>query len=207
MLKENNPHRICTWDPDANCAHCKNQGLLRCRMDYAELTQFLLLSFNAFIPAVLGMILGGYATYLTGYAAFWVFFFGFFEIRILCSHCPFYAERGFVLHCLANYGSPKFWKYRPEPLNRLEKVALLAGIAVVFGYPLPFLILGRQYVLLAITAYAMLLWFFIMRRNACSKCVNFSCPFNCVPKRVVDEYLRCNEVMRAAWEASGYRLD
>jgi len=207
MVKERNPYHICTWDLDADCAHCENQGFLLCRMNYADLIQFILLTFNIFIPAIIGMILGGYAAYLIGYAVFWVFFFGFFEIRILCSHCPFYAEKGFILHCPANYGLPKFWKYHPEPMNWLEKVALLMGIAFLFGYPLPFLMLGRQFVLLAITGYAMVLWFFIMQKNVCSKCVNFSCPLNRVPKKVADGYLRRNEVMREAWEMSGYRLD
>jgi len=205
--KENNPYNICTWDPDADCAHCESRNLLLCRMNYADLIQFILLAFNIFIPAILGMILGGYAVYLIGYAAFWVLFFGFFEIRILCSHCPFYAERGFILHCPANYGLPKFWKYHPEPMIRLERAALLLGLAVLVGYPLPFLVLGRQWVLLFITAYALLLWLFVMQKNVCSRCVNFSCPLNRVPKGVVDDYLRRNQVMREAWEASGYMLD
>jgi len=207
MSTENNPHNICTWDADADSVHCQNQSLLMCRMDTSDLLHFLLITLNIFIPAILGMILGGYARYLIGYAAFWVFFFGFFEIRILCSHCPFYAEKGRILHCPANYGLPKLWKYHPEPMKRLEKAALLVCFIVLFGYPFPFLILGRQYVLLAITAYAVVLWLFVMLKNVCSKCVNFSCPLNRVPKKVVDDYLRRNEVMRQAWEASGYRLD
>jgi hypothetical protein len=206
MLKENNPYHICTWDPDADCAHCENQGLLLCRMNYAGLIQFLLLVLNIFIPAIGGMILGGYAVYLISYAVFWIFFFGFLEIRILCSHCPFYAEKGFVLHCPANYGLPKLWKYHPEPMNRLEKAALLVCFAILFGYPLPFLILGRQYILLAITSNAMALWLFVMQRHVCSKCVNFSCPLNRVPKRVADNYLRRNDGLREAWEASGAKM-
>jgi len=40
----------------------------------------------------------------------------------------------------------------------------------------------------------------------CSKCVNFSCPLNQVPKPMVDEYLERNPVMKEAWEGSGYKL-
>jgi hypothetical protein len=40
----------------------------------------------------------------------------------------------------------------------------------------------------------------------CSKCVNFSCPLNHVPKSMVDEYLERNPVMKEAWEKSGYKL-
>ena len=46
-----------------------------------------------------------------------------------------------------------------------------------------------------------------VRHTACSRCLNFSCPGNTVHKQVVDAYLRRNPVMRAAWEASGYRLE
>ena len=207
MPQENNPYHICTWDPDADCVHCENRDVLMCRIDTSDLLHFLLITLNIFIPAILGMILGGYAVYLIGYGAFWVFFFGFLEIRILCSHCPFYAEKSFVLHCPANYGLPKLWRYYPEPMKQWEKVTLLVCFAFLFGYPFPFLILGRQYVLLGITCYALLLWLFVMQKNVCSRCVNFSCPLNRVPKKMIDDYLRHNEVMREAWEAKGYELE
>jgi hypothetical protein len=41
----------------------------------------------------------------------------------------------------------------------------------------------------------------------CTSCVNFSCPLNTVPKPVIDEYLRKNEVMRKAWEESGWQIE
>ena len=44
-------------------------------------------------------------------------FFGFIETRVLCSHCPHYAEEGASLRCWANYGSPKLFKYRPGPMS------------------------------------------------------------------------------------------
>jgi len=204
---DRNPHHICTWEPESDCAACENQDKLICRMHTGDLVQFLLLVLNIFIPAVAGMILAGYGTWLVGYAAFWVFFFGFFEIRILCSHCPFYAERGFVLHCPANYGLPKFWRYHPEPMSRLEKGLLLISFVVLFGYPVPFLVLGGQYLLLLLTIVAGTVWLVVMLRNVCRRCVNFSCPLNRVPKEVVDSYLRRNDVMRQAWESCGYTLD
>ena len=39
------------------------------------------------------------------------------------------------------------------------------------------------------------------------KCVNFSCPLNTVPKPVVDAYLKKNDVMREAWERSGWQVE
>lgn len=40
----------------------------------------------------------------------------------------------------------------------------------------------------------------------CPHCVNFSCPLNRVPRRVVDAYLARNPVMREAWERCGWTL-
>jgi hypothetical protein len=52
----------------------------------------------------------------------------------------------------------------------------------------------------------MSVFFVILGKNTCSKCVNFSCFFSRVPKEVVDEYLKKNEVMRKAWEEAGYKI-
>jgi hypothetical protein len=38
----------------------------------------------------------------------------------------------------------------------------------------------------------------------CTRCINFSCPLNSVPKELVDIYLQHNPAMLAAWQASGY---
>jgi hypothetical protein len=46
-----------------------------------------------------------------------------------------------------------------------------------------------------------------LKRFYCPKCVNFSCPLNAVPKPHIDAYLKRNEVMRKAWEASGWMID
>jgi len=46
-----------------------------------------------------------------------------------------------------------------------------------------------------------------VRRTACNRCLNFSCPMNVVPKPAVDGYLPRNPEMRSAWEESGYQLD
>jgi len=46
-----------------------------------------------------------------------------------------------------------------------------------------------------------------LKNGFCSRCVNFSCGLNTVTKEVVDAYLRKNDVMRKAWEKTGYVLD
>jgi hypothetical protein len=158
------------------------------------------------LPSVIGVIRGGYGWYLLGWLAFGAVFFGFWEIRILCSHCPYYAERGHTLNCIANYGCPKVWKYHPEPISTSEKVQLIVGFAILGGYPFPFLILGQRYAMALIAVWALAMFFWSLRRYVCSQCVNFSCILNDVPKEIVDAYLERNPVMRRAWEDSGYRL-
>lgn len=58
----------------------------------------------------------------------------------------------------------------------------------------------------AVTLASSLSFFCVLRIYVCSSCVNFSCPMNTVPKKVVDEYLKRNRVMLEAWEKTGYRL-
>ena len=78
---------------------------------------------------------------------------------------------------------------------------LPSGIAVVAG-----MILGGQWLPLAIALSAIASSALNLRRNACVRCINFSCPVNAVLKSLVDAYRRRNPVMQEAWEASGYRL-
>jgi len=205
--KENNPHNICLANPESECINCTLPELLICRFDRGALVRFFI-SFMTFgIPAILGIILGGYGWFLVGWFVFWVIFFEFWEIRILCSHCPFYAEEGKTLRCIANYGSYKAWKYHPEPMNKSEKAQLLIGFAFLGGYPIFFLILGMQWIFLVLALIGLAFFFIRLLITTCPKCVNFSCPLNRVPKNVVDAYLKKNTVMREAWEKKGYKID
>ncbi|MGC9516721.1 MAG: hypothetical protein ACP5C3_03370 [Methanomicrobiales archaeon] len=178
---------------------------------------------------LLGTLLIGYLTSmwwpLIAYIAFYPIFLGIFEIRFLCSHCPYYSEEGNVLHCLANHGSLKIWKYQPGPMNSVERGLMYLTFAIIlvimpgaiYGYLL-WIILANLFLygnlvlimvvgLAIITIAAELGWLFVMYNYLCSKCVNFSCPFNRVSKKRVDEYLKKNKVMRQAWKDSGYKID
>jgi hypothetical protein len=146
------------------------------------------------------------------------------ETRLLCSHCPYWAEDSSTLHCWALPGSPKLWRYRPEPMNKWEKslITLLLLFVMVFpvaveGYGIWF-VASRYadfglYALLGIIGITItsimttLLFYYVLTSHFCSRCVNFSCPANSVPKQIVDAYLERNPVMREAWMKSGYRLD
>jgi hypothetical protein len=203
MASPNNPHDICTWRPASECVGCAVAGRLKCRFRLGDLFAGMFLAFA--LPAFIGVILSGYGWYLLGWVAFWLVFFEFWEIRILCSHCPYYAERGATLHCIANYGSLKLWNYHPEPMSTFEKVQLWIGFAILGGYPFPFMILGGQYLWAVVALWGLAMFFWTLRRYTCSRCVNFSCPLNSVPKKVVDAYLERNPVMQKAWESDRVR--
>ncbi|MHA2253995.1 MAG: hypothetical protein ACXAD7_26825 [Candidatus Kariarchaeaceae archaeon] len=216
---------ICTWDEKAECTTCDVKGKLDCKWNQNLLLRF----YKGGLPA---MLFGGIGFVIVGlmvnwiplfiYIAFWIFFFGFFEIRILCSHCPYYAEDGFILHCLANHGTIKVWKYHPEPMNVYEKIGFLAGALFFVLFPVITEVIGiyvifdniqsigiEIIVLIALSLLSFLsgIYFFVfLQRNICPYCVNFSCPLNKVAKELVDSYLTKNPIMREAWEASGYRI-
>jgi len=201
-----NPYDICTWRPASECEGCPLGERLKCRFRRGDLLHFMGLFGGFAFPTIIGVIQGGYGWWLLGWAAFCLLFFELWEIRILCSHCPYYAEKGHTLHCIANYGSLKIWKYHPEPMNRAEKVQLWIGFAILFGYPFPFLFLGRQWAFVFLALWGAIFFLWTLHKYTCSRCVNFSCPLNTVPRETVDEYLRRNPTMREAWERGGWRV-
>ena len=226
-MSDKNPYRICTWDEKADCADCDNQGILHCKWDAKVLTGFIIPAVTFCAIAIFGMVLTGIITGvwwpLIAYAGFWVFFFVFFEIRILCSHCPYYARSGRMLRCLANHGMIKLWRYHPEPMSGFEKISLLICFVIFGAGPVVWQAYGIWFLALHYSAYGALpllalsgiagasilgitAFFTVLMVFFCPRCVNFSCPLNRAGKDKVDAYLRRNKVMRDAWEKKGYRL-
>jgi len=199
-----NLHNICTLKDISECKNCPINGKLICHFSSKYLISFLGFFFIFVVTAFIGVILAGYGWFLLGWIGFWLFFFEVWEIRILCSHCPYYVEESRTLHCIANYGSLKLWKYRPEPMSNIEKTQLYIGFAILIGYPLGFLILGTQLVFLAVCIIEIVIFFSFLIIKRCGNCVNFSCPFNRVKKEVIECFLEKNPVMRKAWEDKGY---
>jgi hypothetical protein len=145
------------------------------------------------------------------------------ETRVLCSHCPYWAEDGKTLRCWALTGSPKIWRYRPGPMNALERGVFLGFFLFLALFP-PLAqgaaawgmfadqaryglnaALGMAGVTFA-TTLTLVQFVYTLRARYCSRCVNFSCPLNRVPRPLVNAYLARNRVMREAWEESGYQL-
>lgn len=228
-MSSKNPYDICTWNEESCCIDCGLQGKLGCRLDTGALRFFVLNQIPSLVVAFFGLVLVGLLTggwwpmiaYAVGCVALWGLGI---ETRILCSHCPYWAEGGKTLHCWALTGSPKIWRYRPEPMNKLEKTILILfffPFLVFFpvlaeAYGIWFMsvdyagfglyaLLGMIGVTLA-TLMAGLQFLYVLVYYFCSRCVNFSCPLNRVPKAMVDEYLKKNPVMKEAWERSGYEL-
>jgi hypothetical protein len=201
-----NPYDLCIWKNITICDDCQICGTLICHFHSKYLLSFLGFFILFVITVFIGIILGGYGWFLLGWVCFWLIFFEFWEIRILCTHCPFYAEEGKIIHCIANYGSIKLWKYHPEPMKYSEKVQLIIGFIILIGYPLIFLILGRQFIILIFSIVEVIFFFSFLITRRCDRCLNFSCPLNRVKKVVVDTFLKKNLVIKRAWEDSGYKI-
>jgi len=198
---------ICMYNSESKCSGCELNESLKCKFEKKHLRSFIL-SFLIFaIPSVFGMILSGYGWFLLGWIGFMLFFFNVWESRILCRHCPFYSEKEKILHCIANYGAYKLWNYDPKPMTSSEKAQLIIGFLILAGYPLFFIFIGNQYLFLLISIAGLGIFFGILLFRTCSKCVNFSCPLNRVPKTIVNAYLKRNPVMKCAWEAAGYSME
>ena len=56
----------------------------------------------------------------------------------------------------------------------------------------------------AATLLTLIAFFVVLNTHVCTRCVNFSCPLNRVPKPEVDVYLERNAAMKKAWEKGGY---
>jgi len=131
-------------------------------------------------------------------------FFGFVEIRVMCSHCPHYAEpEAKSLKCWANYGAPKLWKYHPGPMNAVEKTTFFAGFVLLCGFPAVLGVLGGHYIVLALLLLSIVLAGVALRIYYCNRCMNFACPFNSVKREARDLFFGNNPVVEKAWKGVG----
>ena len=227
-MSDKKSYEICTWNDESNCADCNLHEKLGCRLDkkkfnffiYNQIPSLVLSSFGLILLALMTGIWWPYIAFAVICTALWGLGI---ETRVLCSHCPYWAEDSKTLHCWALPGSPKIWKYRPEPMNKTEKAILSFFFTLISVIPLAgeaygiwimavnyneyglFALLGMIGVTVA-TVMAGFQFSLVLLTDFCSRCVNFSCPGNSVPKNIVDKYLERNPIMREAWERSGYKL-
>lgn len=183
-----------------DCAGCSAADSVQCHFGPGDLIHFYLICMPSFLVGGAGVLVVGWIP-LVAWIGIIISFFGFIEIRVMCSHCPHYAEEGSTLKCWANYGAPKLWKYRPGPMSTAENVVFFAGLAVVFGYPLGFFVAGGRWFLLVLYLLVTTGFAFSLKRFLCSQCMNFACPLNGVPEPVRRSFWDRNPRIREAWEA------
>jgi hypothetical protein len=181
------------------CEGCAVADRVHCHFAPRDLVTFLATSVPPFFIGGAGVFLVG-AWWLAPWAVMILAYFGLAEIRVMCSHCPHYAEPGKTLQCWANYGSPRLWKYRPGPMSTAEKVVFLGGFALVWGYALAFLLAGSAWLLLAMYLLTSVTFSTVLRRFYCSQCMNFACPLNTVDDRVRATFRARNP---RTWAADG----
>jgi hypothetical protein len=193
------PRKPLSTCSSTDCAACPLKNHLQCHFNARELLRFFAIAFPPFILGGIGIARIN-AWLLLPWILFALGYFGFVEIRVMCSHCPHYAEPGArTLQCWANFGSPKLWKYRPGPMTRGENFVFFAGIILIAGYPLAFLVVGMQWALLAVFGVTIIGMAALMGRVMCARCMNFACPFNRVDREVREAFFALNPVIAQAW--------
>lgn len=183
---------LCTNQAESICSDCTLSTRLMCRYERSDTLHFFMIILPFFVSSVGGVITAGYGWWLLGWLVYMLFFFFVWEARVLCSHCPYWAEEGRILHCHANYGVIKIWRFHPEPMSRSEQVQFIVGVLIFLLYPLVFTVLGGEYMLAGIGLVSATSFGYLLYRNICSRCVNFSCPLNNVPEEVVKAYQERN---------------
>lgn len=130
-VQSNSPHDIRRWRPEAEQAGCPQRWQSKRRFRRGVRLHFMGLFVGLAAVAATGVIRGGYGWWMLGRFAFAMFAFKVWESRILCSHCPYNAEKDSALHGIANYGSRKLWSYHPESTSRAELVRLWLGPVIL----------------------------------------------------------------------------
>jgi hypothetical protein len=193
---DDKPITTCSRD---TCISCDIRSKIVCHFTIGQLIRFYLIALPSFIIGGIGI----YNFSITGFLI-WIAIIGLFflliEIRVLCSHCPHYNESSNSLRCWANYGAPKLWKFKPGPMNISEKVILLSGFLIVWSYPILFITLIENWILLSIYIFSVLLFFTLLRLFNCKKCMNFSCPLNNVDIKVKEEFFKNNPLIYNRWQ-------
>lgn len=199
FLDPRTPIHTCTA---GSCSGCACEHTLTCHFTPGRLLLFLAMALPVFLLA--GHLLNSMSPYLLlPWGLCVVAFFGFVEIRVMCSHCPHYAEPATRnLKCWANYGSPKLWRWRPGPMSRMEKIVFYAGFAVLFAPPLVVGLVQARWVWAAVYAALLVAWKLGIKYGYCIRCFNFACPFNSVLEPTRQAFLAANPSVREAWQRS-----
>jgi len=196
FLNPNKTLHTCKAD---ECEGCAVSNKLVCHFNAKHLTLFLVFAFPLFISA--GYFVYDYNPFLLiPWIIFVLSYFGLIEIRVMCSHCPHYAEpETKFLKCWANYGSPKFWNYRPGPMSKLEKIIFFSGLFIILFPPIALLIVQGHFLSLILYIVLLVTFKFALKRFFCERCINFACPFNVVDNVTRNAFFDKNPEIKKAW--------
>ena len=200
---------ICIWKDKTECKDCNLHEKLFCRPKSKYTLYFGVPAMFSMIPAGFGLLTSEFELWIrilifSGWMVYLMFFFFVWESRMVCNHCPYFAnDEQRTLHCPIDSGKLKTSKYEPGPSSLSEKIQFLIGFAILLGYPLFFLALANQILLLVITIVASVVWIIIIQLKVCTDCVNFSCVLNRVPKSVRQQFFEKNPIIKEAWEKKG----
>ncbi len=183
----------------SDCVACPAANSVHCHFRPVELVHFLIISLPPFLVGGAAVLASGWIP-LAIYVALIIGFFGFLEIRVMCSHCPHYAEEGATLGCWANHGSPKLWKYRPGPMSAGERILFIGGLVVVYGFPLIFFFASGLWFMLGIYVLLDAGFFMTLKMFLCSQCMNLACPLNGVSDSVRALFFAQNPTVAVAWK-------
>ncbi|MFQ5952999.1 MAG: hypothetical protein ACE5JK_06315 [Candidatus Omnitrophota bacterium] len=201
---------------------------LNLEWDQKLLTGFMVLFLPYVTIAIFGVLftelLTGIRWMLRTYVVLVLGYFLSFIMGIRGFRHPVYPRKKWFIHCIGGHALPEIWGHHPRPAGAFGKTLKVLGYFSFAAFPLACQAYGIYYILYRYESYGLYallglviilsgtalgtITFFVGRGAFfCPFCVDFSCPFNKVPKQTVDEYLRRNPVLREAWEKSGYRLD
>lgn len=126
-----------------------------------------------------------------------LFFAGGIEWYVLCRHCPCYEYSGKEhgkenrFYCLANWGSPKLFKYKPGHISRAGQATFLGFIAFFLLFPILYFLDRWEFVLFQLIV--TISFVVTLRHWSCSQCPNFGCILNCVPEEKREKFLKSME--------------
>jgi hypothetical protein len=85
-------------------------------------------------------------------------------------------------------------------MTLIEKIVFIGGFVVIWGYPLFFLIPGRQWFLLIVYVLTVAGFFLTLKNFLCTQCINFACPMNTVQDEVRRLFFERNPDVAKAWD-------
>ncbi len=206
---------LCIWKNELACGECKLHERLFCRTKSKKYAILFGLPFMiAIIPTIVETLFFSNFNlilkigFLGGWFAYSFFFLIIWESRMLCNHCPYYAnDSQKTLKCPIDNGKLKTGTYNPGPTTTSEKVQFVVGVFILMGFPVPFLLIGGLWISLIFLIIGAILWIIVLQTKICTDCVNFACPLNRVEAPVRNEFLKKNHILKEAWEKEGNKID